>query len=104
MIITLARNAVTGRYHTFGWYCSPTPSSDLADSVQRHKTKFHHTIGFPTEDEAKASIPELVKTVRDGYGSAEVRVEKVWEMSWEENEVPATVTWMMVEGAYKETS
>lgn len=94
MIITIERNEKTGRFHPFAWYEAPMPSSNGDEPVQRFKSKCHHTAGFDNEDAARAEIPRFSGIIRERFGLATVRADRIGQMTWEPSEVPAAVRWM----------
>ena len=94
MLVTIAHNEQTGKYHPFVWYNSPAPSEDGTEPFTRFKSKMHHTGGFETEEEARAEIPKVAQIVRERFGLATIRTDAVIRMTWGPNEVPAAVQWM----------
>ena len=78
-------NTATDRYHPIVFRPAPMPSGvDVESGALRHKSRGHHTEGFPSMAEADAHI-----AARDAW----VPTGLVWE--WNGDGVPALVHWFV---------
>lgn len=55
-LIGILKDTSTGRFHACLWLDSPPSSASLEDISVRLKSKFHHTIGAETLEEAQEHV------------------------------------------------
>ena len=95
-IITMLHNTKTDTFHTNVFVHSPLPGPPSDDKPKRYRSKMHHTKGFPTREEAVASLPELQKNCSDYFGRTELSVEEENDVQWNGEDIPADVAFFIL--------
>jgi len=82
--VCMLKNTKTGRFHPIVFRPGPAPSSRDEEDVQRYKSSGHHTEGFDTLEEARASVKE-----RPEWHLFDI----MWNWNPDEEDIPAIVEW-----------
>ncbi len=91
-VIGMIHNTTAGTYHPVLFIEDPLPGPlDQPGRPARYKSKFHHTKGFASRDEAdKEAIEILAPRVATEFGSPRIELGK--EFAWDGEGIPAMVT------------
>ncbi len=94
-IIALLHNIKDNKWHPILFLHNPLPGPPEADKPVRHKSKFHHTDGFATRDEAIKCIDEsLMPAVKKEWGE-DVKKSLAQDLPWDGEGVPASVMFFL---------
>lgn len=90
-VIAMLHNTKDQRWHPVVFVESPLPGPPSDDKPVRHKSKMHHTTGFPTREEAVVNVREsLAAQVRE-HAIGDVRFHLDGDIEWDGEGIPAMV-------------
>lgn len=97
-VIAMLHNTTAQRWHPVLFNESSLPGPDAPDKPVRHKSRMHHTTGFPTREEAldnaRTSLADAVRT--QGMGEPEFCLDK--DFPWDGEGIPAMVVFFVKHG------
>ena len=89
-IIAMLHNTKENKFHPIVFLESPLPGPPEPGKPVRHKSKMHHTTGFPTREEAATSARgELTRKVEEHFGKPKYCLAK--DFPWDGEGTPAMV-------------
>lgn len=99
-VIGMINNHKLSRWHPIVFVINPLPGGyDPTQSGCRYKSKFHHTAGFATREEALTEARgRLKEKVETEFGPAKECLEK--DFPWDGEEIPAMVVWFDKDANY----
>lgn len=91
----MIHNTGAGTFHPVIFAESPLPGSPDPDKPVRHKSRGHHTDGFPTREEALANIDaEMMPGLKEhGIGTPGTCLDEEFTVEWDGKGVPADVAY-----------
>lgn len=86
-------NSTAGTFHPILYLESPMPgNTQPSETARRYKSKFHHTTGFATREEAIESAKELVPKIKEHFVLYdEPRLDFDCSPEWDGEGIPASV-------------
>ena len=85
-IVGIVHNHKLDTYHPIVFVEHPLPGNP--EDLIRHKSKMHHTTGFPTRDEALANIDsELIPNLQT-VAIGPVKKALAMDFRWDGNDIP----------------
>lgn len=86
-VIAMLHNTKLNRWHPIYFLESPLPGPFSAENPTRHKSKGHHTEGYPTREEAVASLLGLQTSLEISVGTPEMCLG--CDIPWDGEGIPA---------------
>lgn len=99
-IIALLHNVRDNRWHPIIYLENSLPGPPSPDKPVRHKSKGHHTTGFPTRDEAVANARgDLAVKVRENFNyGIPPGFALAADIPWDGVDVPASAAFFVKDG------
>jgi hypothetical protein len=99
-IVAMIHDVKNNRWHPILYVESPLPGPPSDNKPVRHKSKMHHTGGFPTRDEAVKNANELAATVvKQGcWESCKMAIVEGEDIPWDGEDIPADVAFFTDRG------
>lgn len=90
-IVAMIHDVENKRWHPILYVEAPLPGPDRDGKPVRHKSKMHHTTGFPTREAALANAKELAETVvKEGcWTSCKMAIADGEDIPWDGKDIPA---------------
>jgi hypothetical protein len=104
-IIGILHNTALNRWHPIVFLEDPLSGPPTEDKPVRHKSKMHHTGGFPTREEAIADIPNLEERCKQVF-VGEVGKALAEDMPWDGQGIPTMVEFFIKndDGTYRSSA